>query len=98
MYLFTYVHAYLVCNVKVVSCWVKVPRVQECVHWDIQSHRWVSEGNQIVASNATHSTCHFSYLSTYAVIRAQVWPLYLYHPNPKCIFNIYLAPMNFEFV
>ena len=56
---------------------IKVPRVQECVHWDIQSHRWVSGGNQLVASNSTHSTCHFSYLSTYAVIRAQVSPLYL---------------------
>ena len=45
---------------------------QVCAHWDIQSHRWVETGNVLLHSNATHSTCHFTYLSTYAVIRSQV--------------------------
>ena len=43
-----------------------------CVHWDIQSHWWVETGNTLLHSNATHSTCHFTYLSTYAIIRNKV--------------------------
>ena len=45
---------------------------QECVHWDIQSHRWSGAGSWLVQSNASHSVCHFTYLSTYAVIRSRV--------------------------
>ena len=45
---------------------------QECVHWDIQSHRWSGAGSWLVQTNTSHSTCHFTYLSTYAVIRSRV--------------------------
>ena len=48
---------------------------QECVHWDIQSHRWSGAGSWLVQTNSSHSTCHFTYLSTYAVIRARVSPV-----------------------
>ena len=48
--------------------------VQECVHWDIQTNSWAVSGSRVLASNATHTTCSFSYLSTYAVVRAQSGP------------------------
>merc|ERR1719225_122909 len=47
---------------------------KECVHWDIQTNSWTVSGSTVLASNATHTTCSFSYLSTYAVVRAQSGP------------------------
>ena len=52
--------------------------LQICVHWDIQSHGWSEVGSSVVETNSSHTTRHFTYLSTYAVITKQVIKLILF--------------------
>jgi len=44
---------------------------KECVHWDIHTNSWTKSGGSTVASNETHTSCFFNYLSTYAVIEKE---------------------------
>ena len=46
--------------------------MQECVHWDLHTNFWTTEGAVTLASNASHTVCSFNYLSTYAVMRTRV--------------------------
>ena len=46
--------------------------MQECVHWDLHTNFWTVEGAATLASNASHTTCSFNYLSTYAVMQRRI--------------------------
>ena len=46
--------------------------LQECVHWDLHTNFWTTEGAVTLASNASHTICSFTYLSTYAVMQRRV--------------------------
>ena len=46
--------------------------MQECVHWDLHTNFWTTEGAVTLATNASHTVCSFNYLSTYAVMRQRI--------------------------
>ena len=44
---------------------------QKCVHWDIHTNSWTTNGCSLISTNETHTTCLFKYLSTYTVIEVE---------------------------
>ena len=46
-------------------------KIQECVHWDLHTNFWTTEGATTLSSNASHTICSFNYLSTYAVMQTR---------------------------
>ena len=46
-------------------------KIQECVHWDLHTNFWTTEGATTLGSNASHTICSFNYLSTYAVMQTR---------------------------
>merc|ERR1719320_177038 len=45
--------------------------LKKCVHWDIHTNSWTTNGCSLISTNETHTTCLFKYLSTYTVIEVE---------------------------